>query len=344
MDNSVNDILPAKDLLDDCRTMLPRMMLSLKSELMDCRVSWCRFVLSSNENIARRVHHHLVFEMHYILSGEIIYSFPKLGIDSLRVKEGNFILIPEGVLHSTADGMKNQTEYLVTAFSLVSENDTINAIFSKNSQPTVFPFSEPMISLIKALREKESDIHFSEGLSTRLIIHSIILEAVDCMVEKLGLHYLPEKQSGQKDKRVDEIIRIVSTNTYNDKLNGEYVAEQLGITTRQLNRICNAFFGYPVNTLIIKSRIQSIKTVLETSDHSLSDIAEVFGFSDVYAFIRHFTHFTGMTPAAYRKATHIKNRQNLAFAEETDDTMETDENGKAYSYAEYETQYYPDSE
>ena len=327
MKSDKNDISIEKELLDDCRTMLPRMMLSLKSEVMDCRVSWCRFVLSSNENIARKIHRHLVFEMHYILSGEIVYNFPRLGIEDFRVKKGHFILIPEGVLHSTADGTKNQTEYLVIAFSFVSDNDTINVIFSKNSIPTAFSFSEPMVSLIHALKVKKSDIRFPDSMSTKLIVHSIILEAVDCIVEELKLYYVPERQGGITDKRINDIIRIVSTNTYNDRLNGEYVAEQLGITTRQLNRICNRYFGYSINNLIIKIRIQAIQTVLESSDHSLSDIAEVFGFSDVYAFIRHFTHFTGMTPGAYRKEFFLKNKTG-SFAEESSGNNENAFSGK----------------
>ena len=309
MDKMENEPLNriAEELLDDCRTMLPRMMLSLRSEIMDCRVAWCRFVKSSNENIARREHRHLVYEMHFILAGEIIYNFPELGIDSFHANAGQFILIPEGTLHTTSDGAKGITEYLVIAFSLFSENDTINVIFSKDSRPLNLPFSVTIISLIEALHCKRNDVNFTNSLSTKLIIHSILLEAVDCMAASKGLHYLPERQGAHEDARVDNVIRIVSENIYNDKLNGDFVAEQIGLTTRQLNRICNKNFGCSIKGLITKVRIDSIKAVLETSEHSLADIAEIFGFCDVYAFIRHFSHFAGVTPGAYRKEYILHN-------------------------------------
>ena len=42
---------------------------------------------------------------------------------------------------------------------------------------------------------------------------------------------------------------------------------------------------------------------------SIADIAEAAGFSSPYAFSRHFSHYAGVTPSAYRKNYEIKGRK-----------------------------------
>ena len=154
-------------------------------------------------------------------------------------------------------------------------------------------------------------ISFS-SLSTKLLIHSILLESVDGLTEELGLNSLPARISSQKDVRIDAIVNTVNSNIYSEKLRGEDVAEMMGLSTRQLNRISNQYFGCSINAYITQRRIKEMQNLLEFSAHSLSDIGEIFGFPDVYAFIRHFTHFVGVSPGKYRKSTHGKNADTSA--------------------------------
>lgn len=289
--------------VDDRRTMLPGLMISLKSDIMDCRVAWCRFASSNKESLFRKNHKHVIFEMHFVLAGKIIYNFPKFG--QYTANKGQFMLIPQGMMHATTDGDPGFTEYLVVAFLPSSVHPAINVIFSADNDPLVLQFSSSMESLINALKLKQQNKNFSTGLSTKLIVHSILLEAVDCMVDHLELNYLTEQIVHQNDPRISSIVRIVNDNIYNQKLRGEDVASQLCITTRQLNRICNQYFGCPINQYIIKCRIQGMQTLLRESSYTISDISDIFGFSDVYAFIKHFTHFAGITPGSYRKNKNV---------------------------------------
>lgn len=286
-------------MIDDQRTTLPWLMLSLKSDIMDCKVARCRFASSRDENLGRRNHKHVIFEMHYILNGEIIYDFP--GIGSYRAKKGHFTLIPQGRAHATRDGELGVTEYLVIAFSVSSDNAAVNVIFSPDNEPMVLEFTEEMGALIKALQIKEQGVDFFTSHSTKLIVHSILMEAVDAMAVHLGLDYFPERRQSQQGQRVNNIVRIVNNNIYSQKLRGEDVAAELGITVRQLNRVCNEFLGCPINRYITQSRIRAMQTMLKDTSYTLGDIAEVFGFPDVYAFIKHFSRYSGITPGRYRR-------------------------------------------
>ena len=121
------------------------------------------------------------------------------------------------------------------------------------------------------------------------------------MAEHLGLDYFTDSSFLPVDHRVNSIVRIVNGNVYSQKLRGEEVAEQLGITTRQLNRICNQYLGCSINQYIIQCRIKGMQAMLKESTYSLSEIADIFAFPDVYAFIKHFTRFAGMSPGNYRR-------------------------------------------
>lgn len=286
--------------VDDQRTMLPGLMMSLKSDIMDCKVAWCRFASSKKERLLRSSHKHIIFEMHFVLTGKIIYDFSKLG--RVTARQGHFMLIPQGVTHTTIDGEPGSTEYLVIAFLPSSAHPVINAIFSAESAPLALPFSGSMESLIKALKRKAQNENFTTGLSTKLIIHSILLETVDCIAEHLHLNHLREQIPNPSDPRASQIVRIVNENLYHQKLRGEEIAARLGITTRQLNRISNQLFGCSINQYIIRCRIQGMQTLLRESSYTIADISDIFGFSDAYAFIKHFTHFAGITPGSYRKS------------------------------------------
>lgn len=56
----------------------------------------------------------------------------------------------------------------------------------------------------------------------------------------------------------------------------------------------------PVEYLIL-TRINAARDLLETTDRTISDIAQEVGFYDHSHFVRHFKHIRGCTPNQYRK-------------------------------------------
>lgn len=285
--------------INEERTTLPWLLFSLKSDIMDCKIARCRFVCSQKENLERKAHKHVVYEMHYILNGELRYDFP--GIGTHRAQKGQFTLIPQGRIHATEDGVPGETAYLVIAFAVSTENSAVSEVFSPDNEPLILNTTQEIQNLIAALQVKFQGENFYESHATKLIIHSILLEAVDVMAKEMGLDFYPDKAVAGKEHRVNQVVRIVNNNIYNQKLRGQDVAKQLNITVRQLNRICNAYLGVSINGYITQCRIRGMQTLLRDSEHTLAVIAEIFGFSDVYAFIKHFTHFAGVTPGKYRK-------------------------------------------
>lgn len=296
-------------ILDDSRTMMPGLRLSLKSDIMDCRVTWCRFASSSAESLERPKHRHVVYEMHFLLNGRLNYSFPAFGACSIT--KGQFMLIPRDVLHSTFCD-HTETEYLVIAFSLNSGCGAINRVFAEGRKPYSADFTPAMEAMLDALKAKTRTKNYASALSTKLIVRSILLEAIDSMMEPMELSLTDQCRDAASDPRIYTIERLVRENQYGEKAKGDDIAAELGMTTRQLNRICNKYFGCPIHQYITDVRIESMKRLLSDSDYTLRDISAIFGFPDVSLFIKHFTRCVGITPGKYRRGSRREDNQETA--------------------------------
>ena len=80
------------------------------------------------------------------------------------------------------------------------------------------------------------------------------------------------------------------------------VAESIGITGVQLSFVLNHSMNLNFNEWINKLRIEESKRMMESNPlMSVSDIANVSGFSDLNTFTRNFKKMAKMTPVSYKK-------------------------------------------
>lgn len=81
------------------------------------------------------------------------------------------------------------------------------------------------------------------------------------------------------------------------------LADQLGYSSRQLQRKLNNFIGLTPRLFRRISRFEKVLQLIQTSgpkqNFSWSDIAGLCGYSDQAHFIRDFREFTGYTPTAF---------------------------------------------
>lgn len=67
------------------------------------------------------------------------------------------------------------------------------------------------------------------------------------------------------------------------------------------SRIFKRFKGLTPRAFIINTRVEAAKSLLLTSSLSISRIAEILGYNDVYFFSRQFREKTSRSPSAYRQ-------------------------------------------
>lgn len=105
------------------------------------------------------------------------------------------------------------------------------------------------------------------------------------------------------DERTRELerlcIRIVEAPA--DSWRIEEMAEAFHLSSDHFTRLFKALKGVSAREFILQARIDAARRLLLSSSHSVTRIAALAGFSDIYHFSRQFKQRTGRSPTQFRK-------------------------------------------
>ncbi len=87
-----------------------------------------------------------------------------------------------------------------------------------------------------------------------------------------------------------------------EEISGDSIEELLGCNFDYLNRVFKQATGKTIFNYLNELRIIKAKQFLENGLHSISDVAEMTGFNDVYYFSKVFKKYAGTTPGKYSKS------------------------------------------
>lgn len=79
------------------------------------------------------------------------------------------------------------------------------------------------------------------------------------------------------------------------------VAEAVGLSEAHLRRLFAKHLGIPLGRYLLELRQNRARSLLGSSDESVSRISELCGYASIYAFSRSFHSFNGCTPSEYRR-------------------------------------------
>lgn len=97
------------------------------------------------------------------------------------------------------------------------------------------------------------------------------------------------------------IDRVIRDNIDNPDLNGEFIAEQLGVNRMYIHRKLKQFYNLNARDYIQLTRINRVKRELKKSNKPINIIAEKVGYDDSSYFTKVFKKIVGMTPSAFRR-------------------------------------------
>jgi transcriptional regulator GlxA family with amidase domain len=83
------------------------------------------------------------------------------------------------------------------------------------------------------------------------------------------------------------------------------LAQRLGVSERHLDRCFHQEMGLPPMTYLNRYRVKRAKELLETSNHSVTEVALAVGFSDSNYFGRVFRQEVGVSPGAYQRGDRL---------------------------------------
>lgn len=85
----------------------------------------------------------------------------------------------------------------------------------------------------------------------------------------------------------------------------EDMYKNLGLSRSRFTVLYKEIFGVSPKSDLISARVSKATYLLSLGNHTLTEVSEMSGWSNVYHFIRQFKAEVGTTPAAYMKSINI---------------------------------------
>lgn len=133
--------------------------------------------------------------------------------------------------------------------------------------------------------------------SNHYIVLGILYELFGKIFEK------KEKKniSCNSQKIAENIYSYIHKNYSNPQLNMNELSSVGNTEIHKLNNTFKEKYGLPCWQYVILVRIEAASNLLKATDYSVSNIADLCGFSDPYYFSRAFKKTTGKTPSEFRE-------------------------------------------
>lgn len=225
-------------------------------------------------------------ELIFHLSGDSMITFDD---KTYHCEKGTLRYLPKGT-HKIYEVKRQQI------------GDCIDIFFD-----TDLPFAEEAFCInmqnnlsIQMLFKKASSLWLSksEGYYHKCI--SILYEIIS-EIEAHG--YAPEN----KFKIIEPAINYINENFLKDKISIEHLAEISNVSQSYLKKLFVKRFGVTPIKYIIQLKINYAADLLKTGIYTVSQVAEICGYNNVYFFSRQFKEYMGITPTQITKQPQGEN-------------------------------------
>lgn len=246
------------------------------------------------------LHAHECTELFYVIDGEGLLCTDET---SCPIRKNQMVLVNPKVRHTERSSSKYQMHYIVLGI------DNLQLRFGENKEFLPFHIFDlsarkdiilPLLQTILTELEKQREFHeeiCQHYLSILLLQVQRITGQSFTVSTPSPIPYECEKAKAYMEIHFREPITLdlLAEITHWDKF---YFSHQFS----------NAYGISPINYLL-RQRVEHSKRLLETTDYSVTQIAEASGFSSQNYFSQTFKKSTGMSPREYRKITpgHSRN-------------------------------------
>lgn len=248
-------------------------------------LTWTQY--SSEWNSAKHSHRHA--ELFFILGGE-----GSIGLrhSAFPVRARELVVVNPGVLHCEISQAVSPLELVVLGVDgLNMETDDLGCVHTR--------FDEGWDSVVACLRLMLREVRGArEGY--QLVCQHLLEVLLLYLVRRGGLS-LAGSGISRADSRECELVRRYIDEHFKENITLDQLAELAHINKYYLVHAFRKAYDTSPISYQISRRIQESRFLLESSDHSLSQIARILGFSSPSYFSQSFRRSEGMSPLEYRK-------------------------------------------
>lgn len=108
-------------------------------------------------------------------------------------------------------------------------------------------------------------------------------------------NYIPENQY----KNITPAIEYIEENFLKEKISIEFLAQKCEISSSYLKKLFIKKFGISPVKYIIQLKINHACDLLQSELYTITQIAEICGYDNIYYFSRQFKEYVGITPTEF---------------------------------------------
>lgn len=253
-----------------------------------------------NKNVPL-THSHQYNEIYFLQSGKCnVY----IDNETYYLEDGSVLFIPAFKEHTfiypfTQDIKRTvlyiSTEQLNWYFNEDFKDEINNLFINKHLQLSRKSFSNLSNIFEKIQFEKYSLDNMSE-LLTKAYFFELIIYLIRC---QRYTHNINQK-TNLSNITIGEIVNFIENN-YSRQLTLPEIAAQFGISESSLTKKIKIFTNMTFKEYLTKTRIEEAKSLLISSEKSITEIAYECGYNNSNFFGDVFKKAVGMSPSSYRK-------------------------------------------
>jgi AraC-like DNA-binding protein len=236
-------------------------------------------------------HSHNFAELFYVRSGRGNFIVEN---EIYPVKQDDLVIVNPNVEHTELSVSSDPLEYVVLgvegmSFDFGDQSGSRNheIINYRNQRDELFFYFNAM------LRETENKEDNYEDICQNL------LEVVVTILMRNSGHPILVVATQRVNKVCSRIKRYIDSN-YSEEISLDYLAEKAHFSKYYLVHTFAKYYGMSPINYLIEVRLRASKELLETTDLSISQIAESTGFSSQSYFSQSFRRSCDLTPRDYR--------------------------------------------
>lgn len=235
-------------------------------------------------------HTHPRYEFHYVRKGSIRFASD---VTEIVCPEGSVLIIPphiSHVIHPCVSYAETYTFLFEADIGYVT--DAVKSALCPNSVLVIADTVSALTRLdrVQALL-KENGATYADMIRGELTL--LFAELATSVSPKVI-----ENPKEYSENRIGQIDAYLCDNYFSPTCSCEELAGKMGLSTRQVYRMCIAYYGVPFRTMLCRMRMEIARHRLQNSDCSITELSESLGYSSPASFSAAYKKFFGHAPTS----------------------------------------------
>lgn len=264
-------------------------------------------IQSSLQQFVQRVYQMQHTSIFYCISGEAVFTIDG---NKYRFTPGEIIICPTGsnilLLDITSDfsarllGLSKHIWLAArSSFSPEVMQKLERAIHQGNNSALETEFISNIFRQIDIINEEAAKSYENTDYCRENII--LAVNTLLLYIQRISKHSsLPQKDNAEYQDKQFYDFRTLLGNKFREERSVQYYADQLKVSTRQLNSICQRASGQNAKEIIDHYTIIELQVALMYSHKSFQELVSEFKFPDQSYLNRYFKRHTGYSLSEFR--------------------------------------------